>query len=342
MQIREHAQLLLDEFEFDTADCSSNEKELEIIAKHPAVLTCEERLFVLQSVCRSHTEHDWDRFCELLPVDNVDPNLFHTRVLGATTLLHMLADFANWVDESNKAVWSDIVFQAARAHVDFNGLDDVLQTPFTMLLRKHSLPKQCEKAVRMWLACLARTEIDLQKYGSAEHEHMRRKGDDWIIHLYPRGWRIFGFDYGPNPSDWQLWWQYPGDCMLEAFWSRIEDPEPDVPGCWIQDGNCGSDWQVIWALGKFRRRSGIKRKWLRRRKSESENNMHCGTYNSDAAGTMEELIEAVNLNAASWKRRESSSNEAYVRLREVASLLGASRADWRDGDVGGSALNPQR
>lgn len=315
LQIREHARLLLDEF--DLAD-HHEANQLEALSKHPARLTAEERLIVLHHV---HFEADWISITEILTVDNIETSLFHARGLHGTTLLHMLATFSTQVtDESRRLVWSNIVQQAVRAGADFNALDLFANTPFTALLRLEARPDRLDKAIFSWLTCLAHAGIDLGKYGSVEQDHWRKLGNDSHCQKLRNEWTVLGFNYGSKPSDWRLWWRYAGDPLVGIFWALVEDPEPAMPGSWVDDNIPSIDW-LAWSLRKGFRYSGIKRKCLRRLQSELKRSMQNGTYGPDTIGLFDELTDLVKLNAESWKISGFRSDN-YYRLREVASLLG--------------------
>jgi hypothetical protein len=319
--IREHAQLLLDEF--DTAVDWDVANQLIVMSKHPSVLACEERMLILDNAYFS-----WDQFVECLYVDSIDPQLFHMRTPYGTTLLHMLARFTTQMnDESRRLLWFDLVQQAVRADADFNPLDRWQQTPFTALLEGDLGPAYVDRSVRTWITCLADAGVDLQIYGSVEQYHKRMMGDKWPPASDAHDWTILGFDYGSKPSDWRNWWRYPGDPLLGMFWSLVEDPEPAVPGRWIEDD--GSFWDSIsYALHKQYRESGIKRKCLRGLRGELKRNMRNGMHDPDATSVLDELIDAVKLNADSWKIKGFTSRKGYEWLRHVASLLGISRSDW--------------
>ena len=335
LQVREHAQLLLDEF--DIIDGHYEAIEMQALSKTPALLTYEERLLVLQHVGRGPYDEDWDRFCEILCVDNIEPELFHTKAPDGTTLLHILASFTGSMNnDSKRLVWYDIVLQAARAGADFNALDDWQRTPFTTLLSDRpvgdtSLMDRLARAVRMWLNCLAYAGVDLEDYGVAEQKHKRQMDIRWVFGCRPERWTILGFNHGPNPSDWRLWWRYPGDLLAGMLWSLVEDPELIVPGSWIED-----DWRSMFhlanSLHKSQRFSGIKRRCLRKLRSESKRNTQHGTRRPDAIGLLDKLVDAVNLNAESWKLDGVESDEDYNGLRDIACLLGLSRSDWQDYD----------
>ena len=152
-------------------------------------------------------------------------------------------------------------------------------------------------------------------------------GDQWISRAGSIKWTILGFSHGPKPSDWQLWWRYPGDQLVGIFWSLVEDPELAVPGSWIEDDE--SCWDRLkWVLRERYRWSGVKRRCVRRLRSELKRNMRNGTHDLDAARLLNELVDAIKLNAESWRHDGVKSCEVHDRLREIALCLGISRGDW--------------
>jgi hypothetical protein len=320
-RIREHAQLLLDEF--DTTVDWDVANQLIPMSKHPSVLACEERWLILDNPYFS-----WNQFVECLYVDSIDPQLFHMRTPYGTTLLHMLARFTTYINnESRRLLWFDLVQQAVRADADFNALDGWGQTPFIALIERDGTVTYLERSVSTWITCLADAGIDLQIYGSVEQHQYRMTGNQCPPASDNYTWSILGFDYGSKPSNWRLWWRYPGDPLLGMFWSLVEDPEPAVPGRWIEDD--GSSWDSIpYALRKPYRRSGIKRKCLRGLRGELKREMRNGTHDPDATSVLDELIHTVKLNADSWKINRSNSDEYYEWLQDAAYLLGISRSDW--------------
>lgn len=43
---------------------------------------------------------------------------------------------------------------------------------------------------------------------------------------------LIGFKYGPEPEDWDIYWDEPTDMFAGEFWELIENPPPQIPGAW--------------------------------------------------------------------------------------------------------------
>lgn len=86
---------------------------------------------------------------------------------------------------------------------------------------------------------------ELLEYGSKEKQlqHRGLVDTDFSVLRVRRGlsqWdtstiRLIGFDYGPEPEDWRLWWSEPTDEFAGEFWHMIENPWERIPGAWIDN-----------------------------------------------------------------------------------------------------------
>jgi hypothetical protein len=114
-----------------------------------------------------------------------------------------------------------------------------------------------------WLRILHAAGIDLMEYGRAEESEVR----DWARnHQHPgrRGFctDVIGFTYGPEPEDWALFFEHPGDEYAGDFWESVEPSESIMPGVWPSEASY-LDFSVTWAT-KFSAEESAKRLKLRR------------------------------------------------------------------------------
>ncbi|KAI0455437.1 hypothetical protein F5B21DRAFT_503254 [Xylaria acuta] len=103
--------------------------------------------------------------------------------------------------------------------------------------------------LRVWLSTLKEEGVDLVDYGRRELEiiHDEETYRDWDVAVsYPRRqdepylyyrtpFRLIGFTYGPNPEDWVIYLSEPTDLFAGEFWGAINNPQPKIPGSWVDD-----------------------------------------------------------------------------------------------------------
>lgn len=105
--------------------------------------------------------------------------------------------------------------------------------------------------LRMWISSLKHAGADLLKYGRREnqllHQHDldsrdsmrflcfrkikdgRRAHRAWLLRIPVY---ILGYKYGPEPEDWDIYWNEPSDAYAGDFWNLIENPPLRIPGSW--------------------------------------------------------------------------------------------------------------
>lgn len=89
-QIRTHARFLLDEIDILN---ESDEHTLRVLPTDVSFLTPEERLLVLQNAGLQNNCLRMESFNQILGDRIIDPQLFHLRIPGSLTLLHMIVIF---------------------------------------------------------------------------------------------------------------------------------------------------------------------------------------------------------------------------------------------------------
>lgn len=117
--------------------------------------------------------------------------------------------------------------------------------------------------LRRWLEILQQCGVDLDQYGrqeaaanmmrqememdteidmDADHEHYMISLNHWNTPSFNPRFTFFGpkipllarIDYGCNPEDWSLHWDYFRPDYAQEFWSMIE-MLPRMPGSWVED-----------------------------------------------------------------------------------------------------------
>ncbi|KAI0839207.1 hypothetical protein F5Y06DRAFT_286714 [Hypoxylon sp. FL0890] len=90
---------------------------------------------------------------------------------------------------------------------------------------QHSFTMGLTLMLRIWLAALKHADIDLDAYGRREHEIIVNRT---FRHCF------FGIKFGPEPEDWEVYWEDPVDAFAGDFWKLIDDPPLQVPGSWVE------------------------------------------------------------------------------------------------------------
>lgn len=115
----------------------------------------------------------------------------------------------------------------------------------------HSWKKHTTFLLRAWVASLKDAGFDLIQLGGLETKllydtslSIRRRFFPRIglakqnlqrcIELARKGKSVYliGFKYGPEPEDWDIYWDEPTDMFAGEFWELIENPPPQIPGAW--------------------------------------------------------------------------------------------------------------
>lgn len=151
----------------------------------------------------------------------------------------------SWTELWRKRVCSFIAMGA-----DVTALDDNDESPFAHVIYGYSwdIPnkqeKSLEKLLVIWLETLFEAGVDLETYGARE-----LAGSTWPFDTsYPYGCesevliRLYGFIYGPTPSDWTFWITAQIHPYAADFWNMIEGPDileksphTPIPGEWLDE-----------------------------------------------------------------------------------------------------------
>lgn len=100
-----------------------------------------------------------------------------------------------------------------------------------------------------WLTPLRCFGVDLVEYGAREKAiFLKQCSKIWVFSGNHKGsggtfslravddFELVGFEYGPEPEDWILWWNEPTDVFAGDFWKMIEEGKGDevMPGTWVE------------------------------------------------------------------------------------------------------------
>ncbi|KAK3699823.1 hypothetical protein LTR37_016238 [Vermiconidia calcicola] len=147
-QVREHAQLLRNELDIPAGH------DLNILAKHPSSLTPEERLTILMRI-HCQTRSGW--LDMLLPVKDLDVDLFNTVGEGGDRLFHIIAfklrrEYSQYSRrhknrKAGRRTWFDLLEKVIKLGADIHARNECTQTPLKILL-DGSRPGYLEEAVQ--------------------------------------------------------------------------------------------------------------------------------------------------------------------------------------------------
>lgn len=118
-------------------------------------------------------------------------------------------------------------------------------TPLLEGLRFHYYLNDSTKTLRrlkrqilkFWLEDLRAIGKDLEAYGRSEVSMLASQScrttdiDGNTIYFPPC---IHSLEYGPNPEDWEVHWDYCKPEYAREFWNYIEMEQPRMPGSWIE------------------------------------------------------------------------------------------------------------
>ncbi|SPO02984.1 uncharacterized protein DNG_05665 [Cephalotrichum gorgonifer] len=102
--------------------------------------------------------------------------------------------------------------------------------------------RDTEKSLRLWLADLKLSGVDLMEYGVQEAYAFSH--DPWVaLQRYgpgveePSEWvcELEGFYFGSELQDWHFTWDMGVEEFVGDFWHSIEDPWLHIPGAWTDD-----------------------------------------------------------------------------------------------------------
>jgi hypothetical protein len=248
-------------------------------------------------------------------------------------LLHTLAPAYGFASRIEQKLLDNIFGRAANLGVPLSEIDGCGCTPLLRMLTScaccQSDVSRINEAFRAWVLSIAEAGVDLEAYGAEEHRTLT------ALPRLSRCWKrncVFGFAYGAQPVDWFLWYKQPGDCFAGIFWDMIDHPERAVPGTWIEveDTLSTLPQYELDSMRVTRRRSGVKRKEVRRLKNACRSD----PYNDSIA--LQNLLEVVLTNARAWADRKiiSTDDLRHSMLIEATIDVGVGRPFYsfpRDG-----------
>ena len=103
---------------------------------------------------------------------------------------------------------------------------------------QQTVRRSIEWALKCWLEDMQAIDKDLEAYGRSEASKLAYQPrwstdlNSKISYLSPC---IHSLEYGPNPEDWKMYWDYFQPEYAREFWQYIEMERPRMPGSWIDD-----------------------------------------------------------------------------------------------------------
>ena len=115
------------------------------------------------------------------------------------------------------------------------------------------------------------------------------------------------------------------------YWDPVENPQVAIPGGWTDEATDLAAWEVHGLQTRYRR-SGPKRRSLRKVRARSKANGSLSSSRPCDIHDFSKLSDATNSLAERWKAGEDRSvlmfEIEYWHMRCVAQSLGLTRADW--------------
>ncbi|KAI1414985.1 hypothetical protein F5Y13DRAFT_196988 [Hypoxylon sp. FL1857] len=111
---------------------------------------------------------------------------------------------------------------------------------FTPIIPLPRFLKLVYSVLRTWLNALEHAGVDLNAYGQCEHKLL---AENDFLHRFKTTYHssrnpslptyLVGFEFGPRPEDWVLYWHEPTDEFAGDFWKLIDDSPLRIPGSWV-------------------------------------------------------------------------------------------------------------
>ncbi|XXH06018.1 hypothetical protein Hte_012463 [Hypoxylon texense] len=151
---------------------------------------------------------------------------FAAEVIHHTPDIHFISSNYSWLISGKSTAFTLVLFNALNQTGEIN------------------------EALGTWLRALRRADVDLNTYGEYEHQLLANSELSRQTRLFIelnktyRRWtfRIVGFTYGPQPEDWEVFWNEPTDHFVGQFWRLVENPPLHIPGSWVDDPSDSSDY----------------------------------------------------------------------------------------------------
>lgn len=268
----------------------------------------------------------------------VSPDLFQSTADCRRTLLHVMVKemvtgrpFKQNYPSLRQALEAD-----ARNHRQ----DDDDWTPFLALLVWSQTTADMEEAVAFWVKQCQQVGVDLCEYGRIELQRYRDVKDYLDSTELPVS-SVQTFAYGPEPSDWRIWYRQPGDLFAGEFWENILweygyefewemdndfEWEPWVPGTWehvyvevdSEDEDLYSNYDLQQHPGRLAK--GLKRKTIRLLESELRSAVH-DEGSTERTAVIQELLALVQqLSAHHMQPGEDHPHSYPSVLRDIVGL----------------------
>ncbi|KAK3616918.1 hypothetical protein LTR56_025636 [Elasticomyces elasticus] len=138
------------------------------------------------------------------------------------------------------------------------------QTPLAVMLYKFAggdYPEIHKKAVQQWLGALYLANVDLEEYGRAEMDLLRKLRG--TANYFSRPCVPSLVAYGPRPEDWEFLEMHLGDIYAGRFWHMVGHPEASIPGAWLDDEDQAVEIEDRFVDRVQRARSQRREKWER-------------------------------------------------------------------------------
>ncbi|KAK3616771.1 hypothetical protein LTR56_025732 [Elasticomyces elasticus] len=211
----------------------------EALADLPGTWSTEVRFEVLSWMQRALDEEAFDIVCGF---SSFSPQLMAMRGTNEFSLMHAFAALYPYGRSADawalrlREFFESCVQFGADLHPRWRNLSGEDKTPLAVILCKFEGTGFSELhmgAVQKWLGALHLANVDLEEYGRAEMDLLRKlRGTASSL---SKSCIPYLVAYGPTVGDWELLEMHPGDIYAGLFWRLVEHPEASIPGAWLDD-----------------------------------------------------------------------------------------------------------
>ncbi|KAI3319588.1 hypothetical protein HD806DRAFT_508535 [Xylariaceae sp. AK1471] len=190
---------------------------------------------------------------------------------GPSSLIYIIAvglSISTLKTSLYSSTWSSLVGDAIRGGANVHGVSKVLHYPphqrgpvtpllgviYQDLFRFPTMRGRVARklpvnffSLRTWLSALKAAGIDLTRYGRKEQEMLVKGKVSRYLQPHPQQrssafydkprsrdplFVIYGFRYGSEPEDWEVYWAQCTEEYAREFWEYIENLPLQIPGAW--------------------------------------------------------------------------------------------------------------
>jgi hypothetical protein len=144
-----------------------------------------------------------------------------------------------------RVAWYMFLYRRPLALLLFTPLTAMINS-FTYHMGKPVMLRYIPDLLMSWLSRVQSNGYDLKEYGRRENEMLHDEdlnlcrvccySIDYISSTYKFA-QIRGYEYGPEPEDWKILWNFPEKSYAADFWRLVEDGPQLVPGAWVEDSD---------------------------------------------------------------------------------------------------------